>query len=158
MEKSTSNVCFSFGNQKHEMDKNDVFFKCSNSAKINSSFIQQLCHRLCFDKVLKKQIELKLKLLRDNEKKFGERIYAILVRNQSQNSLKIINLHPDFFTLFYCDKGTYFKVNSQLSLSNKMIPIKLKIFGVYFNGFNIGLRAEVILLLFPYDFFFILNL
>ena len=147
MEKCPPSICFTFGNSRNISSKTEPLFKCSNSIKINSTFLKQLAKKLCLTNEARTQMETKLALLRDNEKTFGQRIYAIFAKNLNTNTMKIINLHPSFFTLFYYVNGEYIKANNQILLSEQMIPLKLKFFGVYFNGFNIGLQTWVILLL-----------
>lgn len=135
--------CFGFGGAESGAQPPQLLRRCK-SLKIDFEFLRDLCEEACQASASAAQMREKLAIFRENDRKFGGRTYAILTRNSASDVAGVMNLHPDFFTLFYFNGQSFVKATREIRFDGEMVRVKLKFFGVYLNGFSLGLRLEVL--------------
>ena len=109
------------------------------SFKITSDFLKDIIQKLIIELKDKNKMMYKFGILEKKEKQSVKRTYGLIQKGFNSELGKLINLHPNYFDVFYRKNQSFIRARNTIPLGANFVEIRFKIFGIYFSNFHLKL-------------------
>lgn len=106
------------------------------SIKINSNLFSILIQELIVDPSHKSNMNKKLEILKQKEEIHGIKNYCLLQKSNNSNIINKLDLTSGCLEMFQKNQNGFERIYNTFDLGNEYKEIRVKIYGVYFSGFE----------------------